>query len=322
MAKEIDLVLEGGGVKGLATAGAVIQLLENGYTCQRAAGTSVGAIAAALVAAGADARGLRAAMERLRLRRIPDRTIPRARGFSEGFSLLTASSLYKGDYIRNWLYDELKTLGVVTFKDLRREDKGDDANLTEEQRYKLVVMATDVSRGLLLRLPWDYAALFNRPPDDECVADAVRMSLSIPFYFRPCTLTRLPTGEPSVIVDGGVLSNFAVEIFDRTDGEKGRWPTWGVSLLPDLPEGLRAISPLLGPGFVPPMELMKQVVATAFVGHDQTHMNRPDVRDRTIEIDTTGVGITDFRLSPEERSALLEKGRAAAKTFLAGRKSE
>ena len=47
-----DLVLEGGGVKGLGTVGAVIRLLEAGYRFPRAAGTSVGALAAAFVAAG------------------------------------------------------------------------------------------------------------------------------------------------------------------------------------------------------------------------------------------------------------------------------
>jgi hypothetical protein len=47
-----DLVLEGGGAKGLATTGAVIRLLDAGYHFERVAGTSVGAIAAAFAAAG------------------------------------------------------------------------------------------------------------------------------------------------------------------------------------------------------------------------------------------------------------------------------
>jgi NTE family protein len=75
---------------------------------------------------------------------------------------------------------------------------------------------------------------------------------------------------------------------------------------------------------VPPLALVKQVVATAFVGRDQTHMNLPGVRERTIEVDTSGVGITDFRLSPDERADLLEQGRAAAAAFLAviGRRTD
>src|SRR5438876_7277149 len=46
-----DLVLEGGGVKGIGLAGAVLALDEAGYRFQRVAGTSAGAIAAAIIAA-------------------------------------------------------------------------------------------------------------------------------------------------------------------------------------------------------------------------------------------------------------------------------
>src|SRR5215471_3722300 len=49
--KLADLVLEGGGVKGIGLAGAVLALDEAGYRFQRVAGTSAGAIAAALIAA-------------------------------------------------------------------------------------------------------------------------------------------------------------------------------------------------------------------------------------------------------------------------------
>ena len=48
----VDLVCEGGGVKGIAHIGAVSVLVEHGYRFQRVAGTSAGSIAAAFVAAG------------------------------------------------------------------------------------------------------------------------------------------------------------------------------------------------------------------------------------------------------------------------------
>jgi NTE family protein len=47
----LDLVLEGGGVKGIGLAGAYAVLEENGYEPQNVAGTSAGAITAALIAA-------------------------------------------------------------------------------------------------------------------------------------------------------------------------------------------------------------------------------------------------------------------------------
>ena len=46
-----DLVMEGGGVKGLGLAGAIITMSEAGYVFPRVGGTSAGAIVAALVAA-------------------------------------------------------------------------------------------------------------------------------------------------------------------------------------------------------------------------------------------------------------------------------
>jgi len=50
-APKVDLVLEGGGVKGIGLVGAVLTLSDKGYVFPRVAGTSAGAIVASLVAA-------------------------------------------------------------------------------------------------------------------------------------------------------------------------------------------------------------------------------------------------------------------------------
>ena len=62
--KNIDLVFEGGGLKGIALAGAYSVLEERGYRPQNMAGASAGAIVAALVAAGYTADELREAIAR------------------------------------------------------------------------------------------------------------------------------------------------------------------------------------------------------------------------------------------------------------------
>lgn len=312
-----DLVLEGGGVKGLGTAGAVFELIDEGYRFPRVAGTSVGAVAGCFVAAGADAAELEAIMDRLDLSKVPDRKFP-VPLLSESLGVLFGNGAYPGDYIHDWLSTELAALGVVTFADLRRHDPGADVNLDPEQAYSLVVTATDVTHGRLLRLPWDYPR-FHLDPDEQLVADAVRMSLSIPFFFEPCTLTDPVTGEEATVVDGGVLSNFAIEIFDRTDDRPARWPTFGVRLFPDLPEGLDDVFPALVAPWVPPLQLVRQVVATSLVGRDQTHLDRPGVRERTIEVDTSGVGITEFDIDEDAQALLIARGRMAAREFLGGR---
>jgi NTE family protein len=310
-----DLVLEGGGVKGLGTAGAVMGLLDAGWSFPRVAGTSVGAVAAAFAAAGADSTVFGDVLGRLDLRRVPDRRVP-VPLVSESVSLALGHGAYAGDWIHRWLGRELEQLGVRTFADLRRDDPDDDpALMTPEHRYRLVVMATDVTNGRLLRLPWDYPE-FGLDPDEQLVADAVRMSLSIPFYFAPRTLRNAETGEEATIVDGGVLSNFAIEIFDRTDGRPPRWPTFGVRLLPDLPAGLGDLVPFYGLPMFPAVRLLEQVVATALVGRDQTHLDRPGVRERTMTVDTKGTAITEFGIGPVERADLLARGVEAAREFL------
>src|SRR5215212_11007612 len=91
--RRADLVLEGGGVKGLGTVGAVMAMLDAGWTFPRVAGTSVGALAAAFAAAGADSTVFRDVLGRLDLRRIPDRRVP-VPLVSEGVSLALGHGAY------------------------------------------------------------------------------------------------------------------------------------------------------------------------------------------------------------------------------------
>ena len=177
-------------------------------------------------------------MGRLRYSRVPDRGLPKIPILSEGLSLLHSAGAYEGDYIHGFVRDELERLGVRTFGDLRRTDGGDDPDLPAERRYALVVTATDITHGRLLRLPWDFGRL-GLDPDEQLVADAVRASISIPLYFEPVIVRHGVTGEPTTLVDGGVLSNYPIEIFDRTDLRPPRWPTLGVKIVPSLPAGDR-----------------------------------------------------------------------------------
>jgi NTE family protein len=312
-----DLVLEGGGVKGLGLVGAVLELMRRRYTFPRIAGTSAGSIVAAMLAAGASADELADIMRRLDYSRVPDRSAPRVPGVSEGVGVLRRSGAHPGDYIHEFVATELERLGVRTFADLRRRDARADAHLTPHQAYKLVVTATDITRGRLLRLPWDYP-LLGRDPDEQLVADAVRASISIPLFFAPVVVQDGRTGERRTLVDGGVLSNFPIEIFDRTDAVSPRWPTLGVKVIPDLPAGSAQLFPGLPVPRLGPARLLEQVLTTAVVGHDQTYLERPCVRRRTIQVDTGEVGITEFAAGERKRDVLVANGERAARQFLAG----
>jgi NTE family protein len=173
-----------------------------------------------------------------------------------------------------------------------------------------------VTTGQLIRLPWDYRRVYGLDPDEQEVADAVRASMSIPFIFRPVKLTNR-RGLTSTLVDGGILSNFPIDTLDRTDGKKPRWPSFGVTVLPNLPEGNDRVIPALSPlRVIGPPHLLEEVITTVLVGRDQAYLNQPWVNARAIRVDSTDVGFLDFDISDDEIEALYEKGYEAAQEFL------
>jgi NTE family protein len=170
----------------------------------------------------------------------------------------------------------------------------------------------------LVRLPWDYGRVYGLDPDEQSVADAVRASMSIPFFFRPVTLTGAG-GLTSTLVDGGIVSNFPIDSLDRTDRGRPRWPSFGVTVLPNLPEGNDRVIPALAPlRLLGPPHLLESVITTVLVGRDQAYLSQPWVSARTIRVDSTEVGFLDFDISDNEIEALYVKGYSAAEKFLAG----
>jgi NTE family protein len=217
--KPVDLVFEGGGVKGVGLAGAYATLESRGYEPQNVAGASAGAITAALVAAGYSADELRDVVFGLDFRQFQDRGpedyVPLVRRTT---SILLDLGIYEGRRFEAWLEELLAVKGIRTFGDLVYGDEEDP-----RWRWKLQVVVSDVTTHDLLVLPRD-AGKLGIAPDELGVARAVRMSMSIPIYFEPVTWENPQTGRTHVLVDGGMLSNFPVWIFDA-DGEP-EWPTF------------------------------------------------------------------------------------------------
>ena len=316
-----DLVLEGGGVKGIAHIGAVTVLEQHGYAFPRVAGTSAGAVAAAFVAACMAAGKKVSEIEPLMwpgktadsidYRKVPGGKLPAPffEQVRQAFSMLFHDGFFDGDYLREWLFKTLKdSCGVQTFGDLKLQDA--NADLAANQRYSLVVMVSDISRGSLVRLPWDYG-LYGLDPDKQYVADAVRASTSIPYFFEPAKLSWGGSPNVSYLVDGGALSDFPIEIFDRTDSQQPRWPTFGIKLSSKSdPSGLTN-------QIDDPVDYSKALLETIINGNDQVHMADPCVIDRTIFIDTSSVGATEFNLTDAQQADLFAAGQKAADQFIA-----
>ncbi|HEY3188862.1 MAG TPA: patatin-like phospholipase family protein [Solirubrobacteraceae bacterium] len=313
-ARPVDLVLAGGGVLGIAHVGVVSVLEEHGYHFERIGGTSAGAIVGSLLAAGASAAELHEIITGLDYGRFLDKdALDRVPLAGPPLSVLLENGYAEGRYFADWLTAELAARGKTTFADLRRTDAGDDPR--PEQRWRLAVMAADVTRGQFLRLPWDYGR-YDLDPDAQPIAGAVRASISVPYLFEPA---RLRHGKnESLLVDGGLISNYPLEVFDRTDGARPRWPTFGVTLIRPLPAGdTRLVPGLRALRLVPSFRFLESLVTTAVVGRDQGYLAQPWVHARSIEVDSLGVNPFDFTIGPDVVARLYESGRAAATEFLA-----
>lgn len=312
-----DLVLEGGGVLGIGHVGAISVLESAGYSFPRVAGTSAGSIVGALVAAGMPAPRITEIMTTLDYRRFADRSLlDRIPLSGPLLSLLLDDGVFEGDHLREWLGNLLvDECGVETFADLALDDH--ESDLPPERRFRLVVTATDITRGELVHFPWDYQRVYGLEPGRQRVVDAVRASMSIPFFYEPVTVTS-SDGTVSTLVDGGVLSNFPIDIFDRTDGRRPRWPTFGVKLIPVLPMDAARLVPIAALFRHGPVAFAGNLAMTTIVGRDQAHLAKPWVKVRTMQVDSAGVNPIDFGLSPQQARALFDNGQTAATRFLAG----
>jgi NTE family protein len=315
---DADLVLEGGGVKGTGLVGAITALTSAAepYTVHRVAGTSAGAIVASMFAAGYSAAEMNTVMTELDFSQFEDNPGIFERHFEQvgqGLGLIMHEGLFVGQFLHDWIKQILAAKNVHTWGDLKDNDPG--SSLPPEQRYKLVVIVSDVSRGRMLRLPWDYQALLGVDPDSQPVADAVRSSAGIPFFFRPFHMKGNPDvthGHGDILcTDGGMLSNFPVSIFDRTDGQPPRWPTFGVKL-----SARYTVAHDLYDPDADSIQLAKSLLTTMQKAHDQVYVDQASVASRTIFVDTTGYNATDFHLTQSDKQKLYSNGLAAGKKFL------
>lgn len=350
---KVDLVLAGGGVKGIAHVGAVKALHDAGYDDHpRIAGTSVGAIIGALLAHGYAPCKIWDQFYGDALHRVPDArqiSIPgitwatgqlghpvrlKATGpLGALYGLRQDLGARPGLEVTAWLEGIFVDAGITTFGDLRHRKR------RAKDSPPLVIMATDLVLGRLVQFPRDFADIYGLDPDEQPIFDAVRASMSIPLYFDPYAIE--PVGErapgkrdlaKSRFVDGGVLANFAVDVLDRQDPETGlpkppRWPTFGITLLRDesavaigrsLRNGIANFGDfadtLLGRGL---SDFADALVGTLVVGQDTAASEHWWMARRTIEIDTKPYEIVEFSIDKPGQRALFDRGYDAAQAFLA-----
>ena len=306
---QADLVFEGGGVKGIGLAGAYRALSDHGYQPQCVAGTSAGAIMASLVAAGysgAELQGIVLDKEKMDFTKFADQTfLDRFGAPGDIAQFFKSRGMHSGKYFLNWISRLLAAKGVTTFGDLRNEGESDP-----KRAYKLQVIASDLSARSMLVLPHD-APQLGIDPDKLEIAEAVRMSMSIPVFFEPVVI------DGHQIVDGGLLSNFPIWLFDTDPGTTPGFPTFGLLLV--APDQTAPLVPTAPGAPVKPIatdiDFLEAIAETMMEAHDRFYVEQANYA-RTIPIPTMGVKTTEFDIPADQAKALFKSGQDAAEQFL------
>ena len=287
----IDGVFSGGGVKGFALIGAVMELEERGYRFKRMAGTSAGAIIAGFIAAGYTGAEIYEMMKSVKLTTLLESKKSRF-PFARWLKLYWSMGLFKGDALEMWIKEMLAKKKIRTFNDL--PDK------------QLRIIASDLTNGTIMVLPDDLPK-YNIDPNQFSVARAIRMSCSIPFFFQPIILRTV--GEKKIVVDGGVLSNFPMWLFDYENVMPER-PVLGLKLIPEkqeIPVHEREIDNAI--------ELFTSLFETMRNAHDARYISRKFVKN-IVFIPVKETGFIEFSVTDEQRQALISEGKKASKRFL------
>ena len=329
-----NLVFEGGGVKGIAYVGALEKLDEEGILkdIERVAGTSAGAMLAVLVGLGYTAKEIGDILWEINFQNFMDSSWGFLRDTKR---FISDYGWYKGDFFRDLMagYIEKKTNnGEITFKEL-----------ADEKKYRdIYLIGADLSTG--------YSKVFSAAlTPDVKIADAARISMSIPLFFAA---VKGVDGDDHVYVDGGLLDNYAVKVFDRNnylfDQGNARKTEYYKKINEKMKarnKRMRSISPVneyvynketlgfrldgqeeiltyLDPNATPATKEIKSLftytkalVTTLIDFQNNVHLHSDDWQ-RTIYIDSLGIGATDFNISDQKKQALVDSGRDFTQAYL------
>ena len=268
---------------------------------ERVAGTSAGALTATLVSFGIDYQEIYARLRSLDFTKVPQMHKSKTRahellgtiGLVNGelactSRLVTEYGWYSSQYIYDFLQDMIAEYcegnGKATFEEFNARGYHD-----------LSIVASNLSK----RKPEIFS--FDSTPN-VAVADAVRLSMSIPFFFNALRFDGKKFGEGDYYVDGGLYNNFPIQIFDHPKFAgnnpwylKGiNWQTLGCYLYPELtdeklrknPQSLRDYLELTVSNFFDAFQAM-------------SYENSSLDKRRTIKINDGGISPVEFNIPTE-----------------------
>lgn len=272
-------VFQGGGCRAAAYAGAFAAAQRYGVHFSALAGTSAGAIAAVLIAAGATPSWMTEQLGSLDFKSLlspPNKngrsrraSVPLPPGWRKWADLVQYNGMHSSKKIEEWLEDRLR--------DLIKEPSGPRV-LFRDLRLPVTVVAADTLTGR--------ARVFGTTETpEEIVSRAVRASCSIPFFFQPM----------GSLVDGGLLSNLPSYLMDKDSSH--RHPVLAFNLVeePETTESPENVLRLVG-------ALANTVVhgGQAIQSHLQPHITE-------IHINTGKIRATDFDLVDKQALRQLQQ---------------
>jgi len=278
-----NLVFEGGGVKGIAYAGAleVLEAQKILGEVKNVAGTSAGAITATLVALNYSASEIKKIILDMNFKKFED-------GFNP-FRLFTSYGLYKGNAFLKWIEDKIEKAGIpkdVTFKSMAKNPAF----------KKLKIFATDLNIENIREFS-------EEKTPDTIVAEAVRASMSIPLFFRAWQFSNEKPNN-HIYVDGGVLYNYPISIYNDLEHTLGFYLT---SFQKTKPTRL---------GFYSPIKYIKFLFETLLKSQNVEFQRNTQDKQASVIINDLNVSATDFDLSNEMKLKLIDQGKIATQKHL------
>lgn len=284
------LIMKGGGIKGLAYVGALREL-EGFYNFNWFVGTSAGAIAAVLLAAGYTTAELEKELGETDFKEFFD-----APFYKLPVNYFADGGLYTGVKIEEWLNKLLKSK-----LEQRAQDAQNGARVSDEPTLKQINVHSRVTiyastegqdeEGKSV-LEFDSGDVKD---EDTPAAYAVRCSMSIPYVFQP------QSRYGKAVFDGGLQNNYPVLAFlDSHPGTK----FIGLYLLPAKSSGKTST--------------FSKLLSILTESADRQALSQ--YAAETVVIDPSPIGTLQFGLSPEEKDFLLKAGRSAALRFLLNQK--
>jgi NTE family protein len=285
----VDGVFSGGGIKGFAYVGAIQVFEECGIQFNRVAGTSAGAILATFLAAGFNAKELEEIFDELNLKILLDPpkfwiNLP----FLKWVNLYKRFGMYRGKSLEKFFLQKLASKGIYTFSDLPKD--------------ALKLVASDLTNGKILVLPDDLKH-YGIDSSTFSVSRALRMSCGLPFFFEPAYLK--DGNRECVIVDGGVLSNFPLWIYDN-----------GIKMRPVLGMKLSSASEEMSPHEIDnAIQLFEALFSTMQNVHDNRYIARKHEKN-IIFIPVEKYSATQLDINDETKKKLIAIGKERTLQFL------